>query len=107
MRKIIVAAVAAASMSMAAPATAQDDYPTKPVTILVPAAAGGPSDTVGRLVADAMSSDLGQQVLVENVGGAGGSLGTGRVAAAAPDGYTLLTGSSAIVLNPSLPKVDA
>ena len=90
MRKIIVAAVAAASMSMAAPATAQDDYPTKPVTILVPAAAGGPSDTVGRLVADAMSSDLGQQVLVENVGGAGGSLGTGRVAAAAPDGYTLL-----------------
>ncbi len=90
MKNVIAAAVAAASMAIAVPASAQDDYPSKPITILVPAAAGGPSDTVARLVADAMSTDLGQQVLVENVGGAGGSLGTGRVAAAAPDGYTLL-----------------
>jgi tripartite-type tricarboxylate transporter receptor subunit TctC len=90
MRNIIAAAIAAASIAIAAPAIAQDNYPSKPITMLVPAAAGGPSDTVARLVAEAMSADLGQQVLIENVGGAGGSLGSGRVAAAAPDGYTLL-----------------
>lgn len=89
MRTIVGVAFAAAIVA-AAPAQAQEDYPNKPVTILVPAAAGGPSDTVARLVADAMREDLGQQVLIENVGGAGGSLGTGRVAAAEPDGYTLL-----------------
>ncbi|WGD29678.1 tripartite tricarboxylate transporter substrate-binding protein [Ancylobacter sp. WKF20] len=79
--------------TLAAPAhlaLAQDAFPTKPVTILVPAAAGGPSDTVARLVGQAMSANLGQQVLIENKGGAGGSLGTGQVAKAAPDGYTLL-----------------
>ena len=90
MRNIIATAIAAASIAIAAPAGAQDNYPSKPITILVPAAAGGPSDTVARLVAEAMSADLGQQVLIENMGGAGGSLGTGRVAGAEPDGYTLL-----------------
>ncbi|MGK9287005.1 tripartite tricarboxylate transporter substrate-binding protein [Sinorhizobium meliloti] len=90
MKKILTAALAAASMAMSAPAFAQEDYPSRPITILVPAAAGGPSDTVARLVAEAMKADLGQQVLIENAGGAGGSLGSGRVAAAEPDGYTLL-----------------
>ncbi len=90
MNKILAAALATAVAAIASPTGAADDYPSKPITMLVPAAAGGPSDTVARLVADAMTADLGQQVLVENVGGAGGSLGTGRVAAAAPDGYTLL-----------------
>ena len=66
------------------------DYPERPITIVVPFSAGGPTDTVTRLVAEAMSKDLGQQVVVENVGGAGGTLGAGRVAKAAPDGYTLL-----------------
>lgn len=66
------------------------DYPTRPVTIVVPFSAGGPTDTVTRLVAEAMSRDLGQQIVVENVGGAGGTLGAGRVADADPDGYTLL-----------------
>ena len=66
------------------------DYPTSPVTIVVPFSAGGPTDTVTRLVAEAMSRDLGQQIVVENVGGAGGTLGAGRVADAEPDGYTLL-----------------
>jgi tripartite-type tricarboxylate transporter receptor subunit TctC len=66
------------------------DYPTSPITVVVPFSAGGPTDTVTRLVAEAMSRDLGQQIVVENVGGAGGTLGAARVAEAAPDGYTLL-----------------
>jgi tripartite-type tricarboxylate transporter receptor subunit TctC len=71
-------------------AVAQAEYPERPITMIVPFAAGGPTDTVGRLVAEAMTKDLGQQVIVENVGGAGGTLGAGRVAKAEPDGYTVL-----------------
>lgn len=76
--------------ALASPAFAQADYPTQPVTMVVPFSAGGPTDTVARLVAQVMSADLGQQVLVQNVGGAGGTLGAGQVANAKPDGYTLL-----------------
>jgi tripartite-type tricarboxylate transporter receptor subunit TctC len=64
-------------------------YPTKVVTIIVPFAAGGPTDTVTRLVAQAMSKSLGQQIIVENVGGAGGTIGAARAAKATPDGHTL------------------
>jgi tripartite-type tricarboxylate transporter receptor subunit TctC len=71
-------------------AASADSYPTRPVTVVVPFSAGGPTDTVARLVAEVMSKDLGQQVVIENVGGAGGTLGAARVAKAAPDGYTLL-----------------
>ena len=65
-------------------------YPTKTVTMIVPFAAGGPTDTVARLVAQSMSKTLKQQVIVENVGGAGGTIGVARVAKADPDGYTVL-----------------
>lgn len=65
-------------------------YPNKPITIIVPFAAGGPTDTVARLLGQAMSANLKQQIVIENVGGAGGTLGAGRVARADPDGYTLL-----------------
>ena len=75
---------------LAAPALAQAAFPTRPITVIIPFAAGGPTDTVGRLVAEAMSRDLGQPVVVENVGGAGGTLGAQRVATARPDGYTVL-----------------
>nr|CAD6596442.1 tripartite tricarboxylate transporter substrate binding protein BugD [Rhizobium sp. Khangiran2] len=89
MLKIMLAA--ALPLSFAANvAVAQDSYPDKPITIMVPAAAGGPSDTVARLVAQSMGETLGQQVLVENMGGAGGSLGAATVAQAEPDGYRLL-----------------
>lgn len=84
-----IAAAVAASLTMAGAAWAQD-YPSRQITMVVPFSAGGPTDTVARLVAEKMSGDLGQQVIVENVGGAGGTLGAGRVAAAEADGYTVL-----------------
>jgi tripartite-type tricarboxylate transporter receptor subunit TctC len=86
MRKLL-AAVAATAL-FAGPAFAE--YPERPITVIVPFSAGGPTDTVTRLVAESMSKELGQQIVVENAGGAGGTLGAGKVAQAAPDGYTLL-----------------
>ncbi len=70
--------------------SAEASFPNKPVTMVVPFTAGGPTDTVARLIAQAMSADLKQTVLIENVGGAGGTLGAGRVARATADGYTIL-----------------
>jgi tripartite-type tricarboxylate transporter receptor subunit TctC len=86
MRAILFAILLALAPSMAQAQT----YPDRTVTIVVPFSAGGPTDTVTRLVGEAMSKDLGQQIIVENVGGAGGTLGAARVAKAEPDGYTLL-----------------
>ncbi len=71
-------------------AAAAQDYPARPINIVVPAAAGGPTDTISRITAQAMSKLLGQQITIENAGGAGGTIGTGRVVRAEPDGYTLL-----------------
>src|SRR5262245_11332199 len=88
--KKLLAALAATTLLLFASAAGAQNYPDRPITIVVPFAAGGPTDTVTRLVADVMSKDLGQQIVVENVGGAGGTLGAGRVAKADPDGYTLL-----------------
>src|SRR6202521_2511888 len=81
--------IAAALTSSVGPVSAQD-YPTRPINIVVPAAAGGPTDTISRITAQAMSKFLGQQFTIENAGGAGGTIGTGRVVRAEPDGYTLL-----------------
>lgn len=74
---------------LAGPVLAQD-YPARQITMIVPFSAGGPTDTVARLVAERMSADLGQQIVIENMGGAGGTLGAGRVASAEADGYTVL-----------------
>ena len=81
--------LAAALLLVLGPAAAQD-YPTRPITVIVPFPAGGPTDTIARVTAQSMSKPLGQQIIVENVSGAGGTLGTGRASRAAPDGYTLL-----------------
>ncbi len=90
MRKIVTAALlAVGAIAIHGPAEAQD-YPSRTITVVVPFSAGGPTDTVTRLLAEAMQRDLGQQIVVENVGGAGGTVGAGRVAKAEPDGYTLL-----------------
>jgi tripartite-type tricarboxylate transporter receptor subunit TctC len=86
---ILGATTLAAASFVSAIAGAQS-YPERTITMVVPFAAGGPTDTVARLVAESMSKDLGQQVIVENVGGAGGTLGAGRVADADADGYTVL-----------------
>src|SRR5438445_4696399 len=87
-RMIAFAAVAATAV----PATAQD-YPTRPMTMIVPFAAGGPQDVLGRLIAQRMSEILGKQIVVENIGGAGGVTGSKRVADAEPNGYTMGIGS--------------
>ena len=70
-------AIAAALGSMVGAAAAQD-YPTRPINVIVPAAAGGPTDAISRITAQAMSKILGQQITIENAGGAGGTIGTGR-----------------------------
>ena len=82
-------ALACASLAIAVAASAQD-FPNRTVTIVVPFSAGGPTDTVTRLIAQSMTKSLGQTVIVENSAGAGGTIGTEKVARAKPDGYTLL-----------------
>ena len=100
---VVLAVVVAAGV---APARAQD-YPSRSITMIVPFPAGGASDVVARIVGNQMSKILGQSVIIENVGGAGGTIGSARAAAAAPDGYTLLAAAmgshvAAPVLTPSI-----
>ncbi len=96
------AAVAAAVLFAAAPAPAQD-YPTRSITLVVPFPAGGGNDALARIVAEKMSKSLGQQVVVENRGGAGGTIATRAVAKSAPDGYTLvLSYTGTFAINPTL-----
>jgi tripartite-type tricarboxylate transporter receptor subunit TctC len=95
----------AAAMLLAglASAAAADDYPSRPVTLVVPYAAGGGNDLMARVAAEQMSKTLGQQVVIENRGGAGGSIATRQVARAAADGYTLvLGGTGTLAVNPTL-----
>ncbi|MTH65454.1 Bug family tripartite tricarboxylate transporter substrate binding protein [Paracoccus shanxieyensis] len=94
---------AALVLGLAGAAAAQ--FPDRPITLVIPFAAGGSTDVVGRIVADRMGAALGQQIVVQNVGGAGGSLGAGQVAKADPDGYTILMGTVAThALNPLILK---
>lgn len=86
-------------------ATAQDHYPSRPVTLIVPFAAGGSTDVIARVVADAMRGPLGQTFVIDNRGGAGGSIGTAAIAKAAPDGYTIGMGTaSTLAINPAAYK---
>src|SRR5215470_19995956 len=86
-----LAAGAAALPAVSRTARAQT-YPSRPITMVVPYPPGGLTDVIGRILAEGMRTSLGQSVIIENVGGANGSIGTGRVARAAPDGYTLVVG---------------
>src|SRR5262245_47865519 len=90
-RFLQLAAGAAASPAVSRLASAQS-YPSRPITMIVPFPPGGLTDVVGRLVAEGMRQALGQTIVIENVGGATGSIGAGRVARAAPDGYTITVG---------------
>src|SRR6185369_2962169 len=93
-RRQILALSAGAASLPAAPyiALAQSNYPNRPITVVVGAAAGGPTDTIGRIITERMRNTLGQTILIENNGAAAGSIAHGRVARAAPDGYTLSLG---------------
>ena len=111
MRLLGLACVAVFGMSAAVSGAHAQAYPSRSITVIVPFPAGGPSDVVARIITESMGRTLGQTMVIENVGGAGGTLGSGRAAAAAPDGYTLLAGSmgshvSAPVLTPNL-KYDS
>ena len=89
MRRTVLASLTiAVALGIVAVARAQI-YPSRPITIVVPYAAGGPTDGIARIVAERMRGSLGQPVIIENVAGAAGSIGVGRVARATPDGYTL------------------
>jgi len=105
MRAITLAAILLATLS---PKASAENFPTRPITFLVPYAAGGTTDVLARIVGKAMGSDLGQTIIVENVGGAGGTLGTQRAVRAQPDGYTLSFGNmGSLAANVSLyPKLS-
>jgi tripartite-type tricarboxylate transporter receptor subunit TctC len=99
---ISIAVATSALICGAVPAIAQD-YPTRPITLIVPYTAGGGNDAMARVVADKMGVSLGQQIVIENRGGAGGSIATRQVARAAPDGYTLgLGGTGTLAIDPTL-----
>ncbi|MCX7366635.1 MAG: tripartite tricarboxylate transporter substrate-binding protein [Alphaproteobacteria bacterium] len=90
-RRLVLAAAAAAGLStLPATVLAQAAYPAKPITMIVPFAAGGPTDALARVLTQKMGEKLGQQIIVENIGGAGGTIGVNKAAKASPDGYTLL-----------------
>ncbi|MBX9992785.1 tripartite tricarboxylate transporter substrate-binding protein [Phreatobacter oligotrophus] len=105
-RRHLIAATAAALVAGAMPAAAQT-YPARPITMIIPFAAGGPTDVVARIVAEAMSKNLGQTIVIENVAGAGGTTGSTRLTQAAPDGYSIMIGhtgthAASVALYPNL-----
>ena len=89
MRKFLFAALGGVALLLGANFAKADAYPTKPITIVVPFPAGGSTGVLARIMLEPMQAKLGQSIIIENVGGGGGSIGTGRVARAAPDGYTV------------------
>jgi len=108
LRRLLLAAGMGLTTLAAAPAVLAQGYPAKPITLIVPFAPGGAADVTGRILASGMSKVLGQTVLVENAGGAGGAIGVSKVKNAAPDGYTIGLGhmgthAAAVPVNPRLP----
>jgi tripartite-type tricarboxylate transporter receptor subunit TctC len=101
MNALRLAGAALALLTAVAVAHAQD-FPSRPITLVVPYAAGGGNDVIARTVTARMSAELGQQIVIENRGGAGGTIATRQVAKAEPDGYTLLIATSSLAINPSL-----
>lgn len=90
MRHLLSASLAAVAVSLAPALAVGQEYPERPITMVVPFSAGGPTDTVTRLIAEPMKESLGQDIVIQNVTGAGGTVAAGQVANAAPDGYTVL-----------------
>jgi tripartite-type tricarboxylate transporter receptor subunit TctC len=100
----LAAAIVFALQAAIVPAAAQEIYPSRPIRIIVPFAPGGSTDSLARIVAESLTSQLGQPVIVENRAGAGGNIGMSFVAKAPPDGYTFALVSSSLVINPALYK---
>src|SRR5215211_5451610 len=99
-RMFLSLAASAGSLSAFSRGAGAQVYPSRPITLIVPFAAGGPTDTIARIVTEGMRASLGQPIIIENVGGADGSIAVGRAARAAPDGYTISIGNVAThVLN--------
>jgi tripartite-type tricarboxylate transporter receptor subunit TctC len=102
-RQFLQLAACAAALPAVSPMALAEAYPSRPITMIVPFAAGGPTDVGGRIMAEGMRRSLGQPVIVENVTGADGSIGVGRTARTRPDGYTIDLGiMSTHVLNGAL-----
>jgi tripartite-type tricarboxylate transporter receptor subunit TctC len=91
-RRLIALAARTVTLAASTQIARAETYPSRPITIVVPFPAGGPTDTLGRVLADRMRRSLGQSVIIENLTGAAGTIGTGHVAHSAPDGYTLILG---------------
>ena len=103
-RGFLAGAGASGGVALAAPAFAQTYPSAGPIRLIVPFAAGGPVDILARIISDPLGRQLGQSIVIENRGGAGGNIGIAAAARARPDGYTLLLCSSSLVVNPLLYK---
>src|SRR3954468_24177333 len=101
-RDVLRLAAGAATLSAFTRATYAQAYPARSVRLIVPFAPGGQNDAIGRLIAQKLSERLGRQFIVENVGGGGGNIGTGRAAQAARDGYSVLVMDTGLVINPHI-----
>jgi len=105
MYRVLVFAAAVAYLALAQPVAAQDSWPAKPVTVIVPFAAGGNTDVLARIYAERLSARLGQQFVIENRAGVGGTIGIAAMVKAAPDGYTIAVGTgSGLAINPVIMK---
>jgi tripartite-type tricarboxylate transporter receptor subunit TctC len=100
-RQLVAATLAAIAFT---PVVQAQDYPTRPIRLIVPFAAGGPTDTIARVIAQKLTEGMGQNVVVDNRAGAGGNIGMGLAASAPPDGHTMIVVSSSFVVNPVLYK---
>jgi len=101
-RRALIAAVGGTVLILAAVANATEPFPTHPIRLVVPYPAGGGTDIVGRVLGQKLHESLGQPVVIDNRGGAGGTIGTAAAAKSAPDGYTLLLVPTSHVINPSI-----
>ena len=102
LRSAVLGAALALGAAFGAACAAAAEYPVRPITLVVPYAPGGGNDVIARIVAEKMAASVGQSIVIENRGGAGGTIATRQVARAEPDGYTLLIATSSLAINPSL-----